>query len=108
MDKQREAFEMYHRKHCAESLGMHPADIESEFDKDSEGNYYWGAAQCGWAIWQACAKQQEAEIELLKGLLEVAKCPCCDGSGAYYDDYGNVNQCQFCDERYHALNEQSE
>ena len=32
-------------------------------------------------------------------LLEIAACPCCDGSGAYYDGYGEVCQCQWCDER---------
>lgn len=35
----------------------------------------------------------------LYSLLEVAACPCCDGSGAYYDGYGEVCQCQWCDER---------
>ena len=66
MDKQIEAFEKYHRKYCAEVLGMHPEDIESEFNKDSEGNYRWGAAQDGWAYWKACAQQYETEIERLK------------------------------------------
>ena len=35
----------------------------------------------------------------LVNLLDVAKCPCCDGSGAYYDNQDNVCQCQWCDEK---------
>ncbi len=35
-------------------------------------------------------------IEVAVGLLEAAQCPCCDGSGAYYDNYGEVAQCQWC------------
>jgi hypothetical protein len=36
-------------------------------------------------------------------LLQVASCPCCDGSGAYYDNHGGVCQCQFCYERKQAI-----
>lgn len=32
-------------------------------------------------------------------LLIVAQCPCCDGSGAYPDHYGEAVQCQWCYER---------
>lgn len=42
------------------------------------------------------------EIERVKSeaikLLDAAICPCCDKSGAYYDNYGEVCQCQWCDE----------
>jgi hypothetical protein len=38
-------------------------------------NYQWGA-------WQAARSRHEAEREALVGLLTVAKCPNCDGSGA--------------------------
>ncbi len=38
------------------------------------------------------------EIERLQKLIQVAKCPNCDGSGGYYDNYGNACQCQWCDE----------
>jgi hypothetical protein len=31
-------------------------------------------------------------------LLDAAVCPCCDKSGAYYDNMGEVCQCQWCDE----------
>src|SRR5690606_42055915 len=39
----------------------------------------------------------------MRALLEVAKCPCCDGSGGRYDDYGNAEQCQWCYERSVAI-----
>ncbi len=47
-----------------------------------------------------------AEIERLRGLLKVAKCPCCDGSGGYYDNHGNACQCQWCDEVKQALEDE--
>ena len=39
----------------------------------------------------------------IRALLEVAKCPCCDGSGGRYDNYGNAEQCQWCYERSVAI-----
>ena len=39
-----------------------------------------------------------AEVKTLKALIKAANCPCCDGSGAYYDNQGEVCQCQWCDE----------
>lgn len=39
----------------------------------------------------------------MRALLEVAKCPCCDGSGGRYDNYGNAEQCQWCYERSVAI-----
>lgn len=42
------------------------------------------------------------ETERMLALLLVAKCPACDGSGAYYagtKEDPDVVQCQWCDER---------
>ena len=39
---------------------------------------------------------QQQEIERLRRLLGAAVCPCCDKSGAYYDNYGEIHQCQWC------------
>ena len=39
----------------------------------------------------------------MRALLEAAKCPCCDGSGGRYDNYGNAEQCQWCYERSVAI-----
>ena len=36
-------------------------------------------------------------------LLKAAKCPCCDGSGGFYDNHGNACQCQWCDETKAAI-----
>ena len=52
--------------------------------------------------------EQLAKITELTRLLRVAKCPCCDGSGAYYDNMGEVCQCQWCDETKAALSQESE
>ncbi len=38
------------------------------------------------------------DLEEAKELLDLAVCPCCDKSGAYYDGYGDVCQCQWCHE----------
>jgi hypothetical protein len=38
---------------------------------------------------------QAAKIDAVR-LLDAALCPCCDKSGAYYDNYGEVQQCQWC------------
>jgi|TARA_R110000803_G_scaffold62928_1_gene123359 hypothetical protein len=42
-------------------------------------------------------------IAELEALIDVAICPNCDKSGAYYDGYGEVCQCQWCDEVAQAL-----
>lgn len=54
-----------------------------------------------------CAAKRVRQHDILVGLLEAAKCPCCDGSGAYYDNCGNVCQCQWCDEVKAALAEET-
>ena len=41
------------------------------------------------------AAMQQAKIDAVR-LLDAALCPCCDKSGAYYDNYGDVHQCQWC------------
>lgn len=38
---------------------------------------------------------EQFNLEAIK-LLDVAICPCCDKSGAYYDNNGEVCQCQWC------------
>lgn len=45
------------------------------------------------------------ELDILKGLLKAAKCPCCDGTGAYYDNFGEPEQCQWCYEKEQAIND---
>ena len=41
----------------------------------------------------------ECKVRELEALLKIAKCPCCDGSGAYYNGHDQICQCQFCDEK---------
>ena len=43
------------------------------------------------------------DVAGLLTLLEHAQCNTCDGSGAFYDGYGQVQQCQWCHERSEAL-----
>jgi hypothetical protein len=45
----------------------------------------------------------QTKNQKLKTLLTMAGCPNCDGSGAYYNNYGNVCQCQWCYEKEEAL-----
>lgn len=45
----------------------------------------------------------EAQFKQLGSLLEMAKCPNCDGQGAYYDNMGEVCQCQWCHEREQVI-----
>ena len=45
------------------------------------------------------------QVERLRELLKVAKCPSCDGSGAYYDAFGAAVQCQWCAEVKQLLKE---
>ena len=53
--------------------------------------------------------QRIAELNLrvmkMSELLNAAVCPCCDKSGAYYDNMGEVHQCQWCHEVKAALQE---
>lgn len=46
------------------------------------------------------------ERDKLRVLLKEAKCPCCDGSGAYYDNSGDVCQCQWCYEAKELLKDE--
>lgn len=52
---------------------------------DAEGKFY-------------LADEAQAEIDKAIELLDAAVCPCCDKSGAYYDNDGGVCQCQWCAE----------
>ena len=48
----------------------------------------------------------QAKLEVAKGLLVAANCPECDDkSGAYYDNVGNVCQCQWCYEALQLIGE---
>ena len=38
-------------------------------------------------------------VSVPRELFKVASCPCCDGSGGFYDGDGEVCQCQWCFER---------
>lgn len=46
---------------------------------------------------QRVKELEQFYLEAIK-LLDAAICPCCDKSGAYYDNNGEVCQCQWCDE----------
>ena len=37
-----------------------------------------------------------SQRDVAYGLIKAAKCPCCDGGGAYYGNMGEVCQCQWC------------
>ena len=39
------------------------------------------------------------KVEQLQALVSAARCPCCDDTGAYYDNMGEVCQCQWCYEK---------
>lgn len=41
-------------------------------------------------------EQLEKDKAELVGLCEAAGCPSCNGDGAYYDNHGEVCQCQWC------------
>lgn len=47
-------------------------------------------------------KLKRERDELLK-LLEISKCPQCDGGGSFYDGDGDPAQCQFCFERKESI-----
>jgi hypothetical protein len=46
---------------------------------------------------------QKNRIAELKRLLRIAQCPASCNSGALYNNYGDVEQCQFCYERKEVL-----
>lgn len=46
---------------------------------------------------QRVQELEQFNLEAIK-LLDAAICPCCDKSGTYYDNNGEVCQCQWCDE----------
>ena len=67
---------------------------EHRVKRDDENN---------WKEPGACLDCKIADLERLVGLLDVAKCPNCDGSGSYSgaDTYGEEVQiqCQWCFEK---------
>ena len=56
--------------------------------------YFWRKYLCR-AMDDHQAALKQAKIDAVR-LLDAALCPCCDKSGAYYDNYGDVHQCQWC------------
>ena len=46
---------------------------------------------------------EESKLEAVRGLLQMADCPQCNGDGAFHDGHGQVHQCQWCYERTAAL-----
>lgn len=44
-------------------------------------------------------KTEMVMVSVPRELLKVASCPCCDGSGGFYDGDGEACQCQWCFER---------
>lgn len=79
------------------------------------GTESWSAPLDNRTRWLERRERLEEILELRQGiervkseaikLLDAAVCPCCDKSGAYYDGYGEVCQCQWCDE-FNKLREQ--
>ena len=88
---------------CARVVGELADEIESLrqqlAEKDAEIKLLRESIEAGTPV----AKRRLAEIERLKGLLSVAKCPACNGSGAIQDEWGGY-QCQWCAEKEQALN----
>ena len=64
-----------------------------------------------WHLNKEADKELEAKdkyISVLKGLVSAARCPNCDGGGAYYDNEGNPAQCQWCYEVELLTNKEGE
>ena len=60
-----------------------------------------------WKLEVKWREDAERRIKELEKLLNAAVCPCCDGDGAYWDNMGEVCQCQFCDDRSKLLKHKS-
>ena len=60
------------------------------------------------AYWIEYSEQLEKKVEVISGLLHAAKCPTCEGIGAYYDNMGEVRQCQWCYDAKAALKQEGE
>lgn len=94
-------------------------EVRKEIDGLHEGWKTWvcsgkrGVAVCNnqtrGSTFNAGRSEAEANAHLIAAakdmffLLEAACCPQCDGSGACHDNYGEMCQCQWCDERSAAL-----
>jgi hypothetical protein len=77
------------------------------FGTNAPSNDGWHIADCDMGGLQldevrANARLISAAPEMFS-LLEIAACPQCDGSGAYYDGQGDVCQCQWCYERREVI-----
>lgn len=51
VEDERSAFEEFHRERCFE-LRMDQSDIDSEFDRDADGEYIYVMALDGWKSWE--------------------------------------------------------
>ena len=60
---------------------------------------------CYQMMWEGQAHDVRDLLNKLEELLGAASCPCCDGSGGYYDNYGEATQCQWCYEKKGILNQ---
>ena len=74
--------------------------------KQAKGKIKLLEAQIVFVEKTSIAKQVQADkdIQVARGLISAASCPCCDGSGAYYDGLGEVCQCQWCYEKKELAN----
>lgn len=83
------------------------AALELELERERDSNTHAGL-RAAFQKQAARADALEAENQRLLGLLQIAECPACDGSGAIPrgpTPYGGweLEQCQWCDERKSAL-----
>jgi hypothetical protein len=49
--------------------------------------------------------EESLRMQTVIGLLQAAKCPNCDGGGAYYDGNGEPAQCEWCAVRADVMRE---
>ena len=76
------------------------------YDNSYRLSQYMEARACGGSAWDAQQEiidQRDTEIAALRALLDVSACPANCTHGACYDNYGGVEQCQFCYERKQIL-----
>ena len=94
-----------------------------QYEEDNRGgfvlytDYQSLEAECGGcqqALAQSSSVNLKHELALIEKinnlhrLLNAAKCPACDGSGAIPDGEGGAYQCQWCYERDEALEKTNE
>ena len=76
--------------------------------KNLNAQMLMNAAESGNRNYLAEINQLQAKVEELSGLLKAAACPNCNGDGAYYDNMGDIRQCQWCYETKNALKQEGE